>query len=334
MGFFILLVILHLFCFKSKSRILYSLSFIILLFLLFSRELSVGTDTKNYLEHFRYLSMGLSVGTDYLWEKLLMVSSKISSSFHFSLFLSALLTLIPVYVVVWKVMKYPILGIYIYMSFFFYFDAYNMMRQEIAISLVLLCYYFYHSKRLFASLIILLMAVFFHKSAIILFVFYPFYMLVKRIALSNVLYCFLLSFIIGTFFSESILSVAVFVFERYSHYQLSDNSILSIINLLFYNLFFGVLIYSSKSKNILVYVLFTFVVFYNIFYRIPYANRALDYFAIAVVFIPYIVNNTFLSVSNKFFLNVFFVLFCFFRFLLFIYYNVNEIIPYKSIFNI
>lgn len=168
-------------CYKKKSIpfIIFSgLAIFIPCIIAALRDLSIGTDTIGYqYVFFQYVKRSGNLfnffhwtgSHEYLYLTVTYFTCVLFKKFSFVLFLNQLLVILPVYISLLKVCKNKseiLFGMFIY--FFFYYNlSFNMARQSIALSFIILAFAFFEKEELKKSLFFIFIAFLFHNSAII-----------------------------------------------------------------------------------------------------------------------------------------------------------------------
>lgn len=192
---------------KISKRILIFLSLFLPCLMAGLRNVSVGTDTNEYvyraynisnysnsLIQFIRNSKWDTYRSDYLYMTLTWIICKLGFSFNFLLFIYECLIIFTLYLAIKRINKNNInliLGMFVF-YLLFYNATLNMVRQSIAISFILLSFsYLYSSKgnkERFLSLLYTLIAIGFHSSAIICIPILLLYILYNNIKLRNKIY--------------------------------------------------------------------------------------------------------------------------------------------------
>lgn len=182
---------------KISKRILIFLSLFLPCLMAGLRNVSVGTDTGNYIYNLYSVSRNAKnfsniwefIGwtqykNDLLYIFLTILISKVGLSFNFLLFIYEILIIFPLYYAIKKVSKNQFEIIFKMACFYllFYNLSLNIIRQAIAISFIVLSFAYYitsrNKKNKFFSYMYLLIATGFHSTAIICFtmlMLYKFY---------------------------------------------------------------------------------------------------------------------------------------------------------------
>lgn len=163
---------------KQFEYILFSVIAVIIpcIFAAFRGE-AVGTDVRVYAKPAYVLAKNMQ-SIQLLWTQkvryefgyMLMayVSSHVFHSFNVMLFFTQLLIVLPIYILAFKVNEViPARSIMLCFYSFFYLMTFNIMREGISVSLVLLSYYYFINKKWVKGGICVVIGLFFHSSAIL-----------------------------------------------------------------------------------------------------------------------------------------------------------------------
>ncbi len=189
---------------KKIGFLFYCISILILSIFTGARDVTVGTDVNVYvipqLELAKYLHsfvpFMVASNSEFLYKILVYVISFTSQPIFNLLFIQQLITLLPLYIVLYK-RRFAIsttFGITVYL-FIIYNMSLSVMRQCMAASLILLGYIFFEDNKKKATLVLFVLAVLLHNSAIIflafLFVYYKAksgkYSLIKGVTLVGII---------------------------------------------------------------------------------------------------------------------------------------------------
>lgn len=181
-----LTVALYLFVTQMKydkeriDKITITFFFLTYLFLLCSRDISIGVDTKHYVKTFELLSQvnwTSAFGLDNGEAGFVFLEKVIAFFGGTRLFISvvAIITVLPVMFLY----KNEAEGSMICISFFLISLLFEMffsgMRQGIAIGLAVPAYYMTKKRKIISFVLIVILACLFHKSAILIVLIYPIY---------------------------------------------------------------------------------------------------------------------------------------------------------------
>ena len=119
----------------------------------------VGVDTSTYRSIYNYLSYGgYWPSVEPGWNFLNKIVASSGANYLTFLTIVSVLTLAPIFYVSKKCSPYMYLSIFCFYALHFYSGAFNITRQYMAISWVLLAYYMYQQDKWKTALIILLFA--------------------------------------------------------------------------------------------------------------------------------------------------------------------------------
>ena len=304
-----------------------------LFFVLFGfRNSNVGADTKVYYYLYDQFS-DMPISLDYISSDIgFIIFVKLVSIFGLDYFLPlcSFLYLLPIAYVLLKTKASNkfILLFCLLSQFYFVSLGINIMRQGIALSMIILSLYFYRKERFNLVLFYQLLAVSFHSSVILVPVL--FYLCKRCISLKYSLYI-LLGTVIISIFGLTIISKLVnidvlngFYESRLAQYVESDNDLGYKIGFRYdfflFNLFFLVIGYRFVKKEneylsgFYILILKTYILLTSIFvlmFNFPYSDR---FGVLSWVFIPYILSP---FITNKALTKKYILPFVFFNILIF-----------------
>lgn len=186
---FIAISVLHFFSWRVKylRPTFLFISLFLLLLVSSMRDVTVGVDTRDYLDFFEYTRLnGLNLqeinvtklfvpsGFEIGFKVYTYLISLISSSFVMYLFISSILIYLPVYLFIKRYSTNYYLSLVIYYCLFF-FGSMSLLRQSIAMSIIILGTKFIVNRNPIKYLAIVLLASSFHISALIVIILYPVY---------------------------------------------------------------------------------------------------------------------------------------------------------------
>lgn len=330
MELYIILVIAFLFLsiFKNNKYFL-GIASIFLVFLAGYRDWSVGTDTDNYYNIFH----GVIVGGDleFLFSYISDLVYDIDKDFGHFLLIMSILTICPVFYVVCKKSSNYMFSIFVYISLFFYFNSFNIIRQSIAVSFCLLAFYFLELKKYRFFILSVFIGFLFHKAAILSLLVLPLiYFDLKRHWLIVISLSTYLLGLFGLF--TKIVSLVGFFGDKYLAYT----SLLAmreggIFSRLLLNLFLVLIIYSAKKIDLWIVSFYLGVIVLNILSFSPELGRLSQIFLITqIILLPNFSSMTVLS--NKVIPNAIIITYCLIVFTILLGSNSGEIVPYKSLF--
>ena|SRR5690554_1125936 len=163
---------------KEFSRIWYN--FILFLFILVAGfRYKVGGDTQEYFIHYEYvdsfgntsLSELLAGRFAFLWNLFEAICKSVSEDFVVLQLVHAIFVNIVVFWFIRKYSRFPFTSVLIYYLFAYLYFNMEIMRESISISFFLLAYPYFERKLWLKYYLFALVAIFFHISAVIIFVF-------------------------------------------------------------------------------------------------------------------------------------------------------------------
>lgn len=258
-------------------------------------------------------------GYEYFFILLRDFSKFIGLNFNFFLLFLSFVFNFVIYKLFISYSNYPTLSFLIYLSTFYYWHNFTIIRNFIAILIFWISLKYIIERNFIIYALLITLACFFHKTAIILYPFY--YLLNYRFTKKSLSLLFILSLILNP------LSFIIFKLNisflglserlnRYSHiiehgnlYEFSELLILVIISLLYLKNS------NLKENTILNLNIFAFFIFIA-FYRFAIVLRVLDYFRLGVfITIPFIISN----IANRYLKYLSFIIVC--SYLVFKYYD-------------
>lgn len=289
MAGFIILMFILLFLSGTNSRLVQVLSFSILFILSAFRDISVGTDTKGYLMLFDRLEKGGEIRQEYLWQLLNKAVIFFHGNFGLLLIISTLLVLVPVYWVSQKHSKFPNFSIFLFYSLYFYLFSFNITRQSIAVSIILIALLFLleNNKKMFFFMVIV--AAGFHITAILSLALLLTKYLPSRSGDKVYYILSLITIAIGMFFSERIFKFMgdMLGYGRYVDTFEMGTILGNFLYLLILNSFLFFAMKVSTERGVLFKLFFAFIIITNLSIRIPFGDRFIMYFSIVqILYLP------------------------------------------------
>ncbi len=318
---------------KSLNRKAFWIPLTLLVMFASVRSYLVGTDTGSYTGNFRnslspeyyYFRNEIEYGYQILEYLLLNVTDN-----YFWLFFTCSLIVVGSYLYVLKKQsKDYFLSVFIFIAFGFYLFYFNGLRQGLAMAIVALATPYLINKNFIKFSFIIFLGSFFHKTALIMILFYFIIHLKIKLELKAVLVFF------GSFaISGSVIQYLGDINEKYSGYSEISEQKGGYLTLFFYFLISLVLYYFYKKYNLQdkKYYNLLQLHIYGVLFLIPVAllgsspsgpQRLLFYFVwVSAILIPFILN----KVNNKF-------VYLIFIFLAFLYYTIvlgfGNLLPYR-----
>ena len=318
---------------KSLNRKAFWIPLSVLTIFASIRSYLVGTDTGSYTANFRnslhpeyyYFRDGVEYGYQLLEYYLLHITNN-----YFWLFLSCSIIVVGSYLYILKKQSTDyFLSVFIFITFGFYLFYFNGLRQGLAMAIVALATPYLINKNFIKFSLIIILASFFHKTALIMFVFYFIIHLKFKLELKAI-FIFLGSF----FISGPMVKYLGSFNEKYSSYAEVSEIKGGYLTLLFYFLisvgsYIFYKIYMVKDKN---YYNLMQLHIYGVLFLIPVAllganpsgpQRLLFYFVwVSTLLIPFILK----QFNNK-------ILYLFFIFISLFYYikflGFGNLLPYQ-----
>lgn len=282
-----LIIILSLFSLVKKNKAMFILSYVSLLIIGGFRALSVGTDTLNYYELYKYGDniFDYVKGYEFLFTYLIYSCWKYVDNYQVFIILTMLLSLSPIFWVAKKESKNPILTILLYVLLYFWFFSFNAIRQSIAMSFCLMGIVSLMKNKNIEFFLLLLLGVFFHSSSIVVVVFY----FIRNINVDRSLLMFIVifSFIIGllpisSYIERLLPSGLIYI----NYFQEVKAETFSLTRLLL-TFFCCYIIYKCKSENLLLKSFVLGVMLMNVLAFSPVVARIAQYFLISqILLIP------------------------------------------------
>lgn len=211
---------------KTLTVFFMSIIAINLILLLALRSTSVGIDTLSYRLRFNLFrqanwSFIQSNSQEKGFSLLIRAIGSYTDNFQWFLFVCAVLSIVPVMVVITKYSKLPFLSVMLFLSFEFYSFLFSGIRQGLAVSLCFGAYHFLRKKQIIPYLLLVLVAVQFHKTA---YIFLPAY-LVNFIKPGKYSYLFFgILYLAVALFKSPMYNYFQQTFYSHQHYELSQTT--------------------------------------------------------------------------------------------------------------
>lgn len=334
--YFQLLTIIPLIFFFVRNRFLQFSLVGILIFFAGFRDVSVGTDTLNYFNYFNNLKFGLPVerAMEPLWKLINLFIINLGLNFSHLTFFVSLLTIIPLYKAFNRESIFPMFSWFVYLAFCYYFQSFNIMRQCLAVSWVLLGYcifdvnfsIFHKNNR--KVLLFTTFAILIHYTAVVSLAVYFIYYIVMRYNKWTLIQLGTLLF--GFFFSGFLYKLALNFLPTYARFDIKEDEGGSIVNLLVLNIAFIIMAQFIKVKEKWFSLFFCYIIFSNLVVQLPFASRFMMYAGIAMtIYFPNFIKNNRLQPQLRILVWFILVAYCFFRFIRL--FGGGEIFPYENI---
>lgn len=253
MNYYLLLLILIIFTYifiekvlniKNRENVFLIVAFIEMLLFLGLRDITIGTDLKNYIPYFNIIKQAKWNNLFILkLEKGYILLNKIISIFgneNFFLFVVAIITLSGVYFSIKRFSKNYFFSVFIFITFQFYIFQFSGLRQAIAFSIVLMSLKYIQERKLFKFIITIIIASTFHKTAII---FIPAYWITKNKITIKSIAIFLVTFILLYIVKGQILMlITKYIYSTYDVSKTAGGYIMLV-------LLFGIFIFFTLIRN-------------------------------------------------------------------------------------
>lgn len=283
---------------NSQKTIPYVFCFVILWSLASLRDISIGTDTKNYQAVYNSISFyfgidGISVGKgkEIFYSLLFYIGNTFGWSYQTILGLLSLFFLVPVFFVFRSRLNKPIMGLLIFYALYYYCCFFNGSRQLIAVAVTMLGILYIEKGELIKFLAIVFVASLIHTSALIALIAWP-----LKYLKPNLLFCGIIlvtTFVLGWMTDmSSVLSFLVSLSDRtssYSGYIVALDSKFPLTSLMNTITFIYVLYYYKDDtfleNNIFLNMWFFEIVLINLFaFSANWGLRMTYYFGVARCF--------------------------------------------------
>lgn len=300
---------------KSLNRNAFWVPFFLLVLFASIRSYLVGTDTGNYTSNFRNLIDSnyyiFRSDLEYGYQLLEYSILKFTHNYFWLFFVSSVIVVGSYLYIFRKKSEDYLLSVIIFVSFGFYLFYFNGLRQGIAMAIVALATPYLINKNFLKYTLIIILASSFHKSALIMLLFYLIIHLKFKIEFKT-LAVFLGSFLLSNIVIKYLASTN----EKYSSYaEVSENAggYLTLFFYSFISIFLYIFYKKYKIENPEYYILLQLSL-YGVAFLIPVAllatnpsgpQRLLFYFVWAVsLLIPIVIR----KINNKFIYFIFIVL--------------------------
>ena len=330
--YILLAIVLFAFSFTKKKWPLL-ISFILLFVVACFRDISVGTDSKNYSGIFE--SYGDNISDVYhvsepLYLLLQFFVAIMGWDYNSLMFLTSAIVIVGIYTFALLESKRPNMVILCFYLLYYYFYAINTIRQYDAMVFILLAWHFQRIKKYKLYFLFVGIAMCFHNTAIIALISLLFDKI--KIRKNYMIVLMISTYFIGLFPIVQYIFVIIGKFVNFSflHYLIDTSFGINFSpTRLLLTIFCSILLYLLRSKSIYFKLLTTGICMMNIFAFNPEAARIAQYFTITQIVI--ISNIPVLTRVKKksIYLSALSILYmiCVWSFLLFN--NIAEVVPYS-----
>ena len=310
----------------------------------------VGTDYNNYIDYYIFYSkLNFTEAIKDANELLSILIVKFAYLFREPQIVFAIFAFLTIFVfyraILTKKEKISITLMFALYLFLYYMYSLNIMRQMLAVSIVLYAYKYIIKHDFKRFLLCIIIAMFFHTTALL---FLPFYFLCpkegveskKLVTIIRVIVIILVLVMILNYDATIGLISSISGFERFASYtnttvqgenkQIIINSFVLIVLLIFQR----PLKKYSKENEMYLFLYFVGYILTLLGFISPYAKRMALYFNISEIYLlatlPQITKNK----EQKLFVTVLILIYAILMFVISTYtLNIGEIIPYQTIFN-
>lgn len=326
--------ILLLLSFYKHNKYIFWGSILVLSFIAGGRSELIGVDTHNYKDIYGWIADGISYPIEPGWYFLNKLINELGGNFNLLLWIVSLMTLIPIGIVCVKCSENPQLSLFFYYSLYAYLNSFNVMRQFLAISFVLLAYSYVFQRGKF--FVCILLAFIFHYSAVVSVVV----ILLNNILLTKkrIINGLVATFLLGLFFNNTIFSFLTGSYAGYLETDIGyrDNFQLVVIMCIMMNglyLFFYFTIMEEYRQNFWTKVFFVAIMVMNLSMQLELGTRILLYFTLSqIIFYPiYFKHNIVRNKMCIIFCVLFYVASVFMKILILGSQNEYSVFPYKNV---
>lgn len=285
---------------KVNDNLFLLCAFCILFLLVAYRATNIGNDTPSYIKIFKncaifkwqYLNFNTRYEIGYIIINILL--GYVSSKTRFFLVTTSFIFNYSIYKFVKKNSKNYLFSVIIYINLLFFYQSMTMMRQFLALSIILLSFDFVKEKKFLKYLIMVLIASSFHTTAILGIFIYPMYNMKysnKKVFIFSIITLIAITLLDKIFpYFAAITNRGEFYNQTIGEVKLA-NIILFLIYLVF--LIFSLMIVQKKEKEKNHFYLYTFVfstLFYALSINTAVLARAGQYFAVfSIISLPNII---------------------------------------------
>ena len=299
---------------SNKNKNIYLiLVFFQLFFVSAFRSPEIGVDTSMYYSFFsglNYLSE-YHIWNIYFEKGYILFNIIVNFIFNFNqsiIMITSLIILILITLFIKNNSRNLWLSVYFFITLMFFYNSINILRQFIAMAIVINSIYFVRKQKLVPFLLLIGLAYSFHTSALIFIIVYFFARM--KFTLKKVLYS--IFFAIGSFFVLfPIIQWVMLKLPRYSGYTkfFQSYELGNIINTLIYAsiLILSLIVnyykkpilnnigtnldYKRSNENIFTFIILTATILSFLSIRMSILGRIVDYFSLfSIVFIPNVIS--------------------------------------------
>lgn len=287
---------------KKYLKIIYWFVFIQLYFLVAFRDFSVGSDTEVYVWWFETTKTVSFWDFDYSrHEKGYILFNKLLAFVNNPQVFIAITGFIPLFIIfkfIKKESKIPFLSIYLFITLGFYSDIFNLFRQIIALTFIIVSYKYLKEEKLWRFVGSILIASLFHISALAFLVIY----FVKNLSPSFKSLCLYLIAAIGLYITATpLVQFIVSNFSTRSNMTVESNGGITLLLVLILTLVAGLIFRNSvvnidETSNVLYNILYLAILVQILALEFSLFTRVTSYFMFfIIIFIPEVLS----SINDK-----------------------------------
>lgn len=265
------------------------------------RGYEVGTDTYNYLDYYERLSSGedwVRALAEPSWGLINDTAIYFFDDFRAVLIISTLLTLLPLYYVLYKYSKNPMFSLFIYLTSYFYLASLNITRQMMSASVALVAIMMLVKGRKYWFITFILISSLFHTSAL----FFLVLLFVNKLPDKDAMLITLsvISTIVGIFGVEIIVkAISLTPFGFYFQYFELRSMLGNLFYLILFNIFTIFIMQTTHIRDIYFKIFWLSIIITCLLVRIPFGDRisvSLNLFYL--IFFPYYLSNAYIGNRN------------------------------------
>lgn len=281
------------------------------------RGVEVGTDTYNYLDYYERLYSGedwVRALAEPSWAVINDIAIYLFDDFRAVLVISTLVTLLPLYYVLYKYSKNPMFSLFIYLTSYFFLASLNVTRQMMSASIALIALMMLIKGRRFFFIALILISSSFHASSVFFLIFLFVNRLPDKDAILVTLSIF--SVIIGIFGVEIVIKViSLTPFGLYFKYYELGSKVGNLFYLILLNIFAVFIMLTTNVRNKYFKVFWLTIIINCLLVRIPFGDRmSLSMNLFYLIFFPYYISQAYVSNKNyKIIATITIVTFCLYQ---------------------
>ena len=285
---------------KLSDKVFLLSSFFILFLVVALRKTNIGNDTTEYINIFKncsiykwnYLNSNSRYETGYLIFNIIL--SYFSSNTRFFLIIMSFIFNFSVYKIIKENSKNYLFSILIYINLLFFYQSMTMMRQFLALSVLLLSFNYIKEKKLLKYSLAVLLASSFHITAVLGIFIYPMYNM--KFSYKKIFLYTIITLIVATLLNK-IFPYLALITNRGEFYSqmIGEAKLANIILFLIYLVFsfFSYFIVSKKNIESNSFYLYSFI-FSTLLYALSINTAILarvgQYFAIfSIISLPNVI---------------------------------------------